>query len=102
MSTTSLFVRLRPAPRRRFARWQAIWGWVFILPWLAGFVLLRLAPILASLVFSFTNFHMLHPDQIRFVGLANYAALLRDENAGFTLFSTIGFALISVPLQLLV
>lgn len=77
-------------------------GLLFISPWLIGFLLLKLVPIASSLAFSFTDFDMLEPEATRFVGLANYGRIFRDEGAGFSLFSTLGFALIAVPLQLLV
>ncbi len=93
----------RPRPRRlRLARRQALTGFLFISPWVIGFILLKLAPILASLVLSFTDFNMLNPDATRFVGLANYAHIWRDQDAGFNLFSTISLAVFTVPLQLLV
>ncbi len=93
----------RARPRRlRLVRRQALVGFAFISPWLLGFLLLKLLPILASLVFSFTNFNMLNPDATRFVGLSNYARIWTDRDAWFSLFSTISLAIYVVPLQLLV
>ena len=86
----------------RLRRRRALTGLLFISPWLVGFLLLKLVPIAGSLAFSFTDFDMLEPEATRFVGLANYGRIFRDEGAGFSLFSTLGFALIAVPLQLLV
>lgn len=83
-------------------RRQALTGLLYISPWLIGFLLLKLVPIVASLAFSFTNFDMIEPEATRFVGLANYGRILRDGEAGYTLFSTLGFALMVVPVQLLV
>jgi multiple sugar transport system permease protein len=75
---------------------------MLISPWIIGFLLFKLAPILASLAFSFTDFNMLEPKGTQFSGLANYAHILRDQEAGFAFFSTLGLAVISMPLQLLV
>ena len=36
-------------------------GLLFLAPWLIGFILLKALPILAALVFSLTDFHMLTP-----------------------------------------
>jgi len=94
--------RRKRYPMSRMARRRALTGLLFISPWLVGFVLFKLVPILSSLAFSFTDFDMLAPDETQFIGLANYARIFRDPGAGFTLFSTLGFALLSVPLQLLV
>ncbi|MFK7804630.1 MAG: carbohydrate ABC transporter permease [Anaerolineae bacterium] len=75
-------------------------GLLFISPWLVGFVLLKLVPIIASFVFSLTDFNMLKPQNISFIGLANYAAIARDETMWAVLFSTVGLAVTTVPLQL--
>jgi multiple sugar transport system permease protein len=79
---------------------QKITGLLLIAPWLAGFILFKLLPILASLAISFTDFHMLHPEETAFVGLENYARMLDDPAAGFLLLITIGDAIRTVPLQL--
>jgi multiple sugar transport system permease protein len=90
----------------RMERREALVGLIFISPWIAGFLLLKLIPIFVSLGLSFTNSNMLHPGDAEFVGLANYAHILEDlfaedGTAGYYLFNTIGFAIPSVPAQLL-
>jgi ABC-type sugar transport system permease subunit len=82
------------------ARKRALAGLIFISPWLIGLALLKFVPIIASLAFSLTDFNMLRPDQTRFVGMENYLHIFRDQDAGFSFFSTLGQALLSVPLQL--
>ena len=76
-------------------------GLLLISPWLIGFILLKLVPIIASFIFSLTDFNMLKPQDISFIGLANYKALLQDETMWGVLFSTLGLAVITVPFQLL-
>ncbi len=76
-------------------------GLLLITPWLIGFLLLKLAPIIASFIFSLTDFNMLKPQDISFIGLQNYAVLVRDETMWSVLVGTIGLAVITVPLQLL-
>jgi multiple sugar transport system permease protein len=75
-------------------------GLLLITPWLLGFFLLKLGPILASFALSLTDFHMLRPEEISFVGLENYAAMLQDQTMWAVLFSTLGLAIVTVPLQL--
>lgn len=75
-------------------------GLLFISPWLIGFVLLKLVPIIASFVFSLTDFNMLRPDETAFIGLKNYASLIQDEVMWGILISTAGLAIITIPLQL--
>jgi len=75
-------------------------GLIFISPWILGFILWKLIPILAALGFSFTNFYMLEPEKTNFVGLKNYLDILQDSNAGANLFGSIGSFLFIVPLQM--
>lgn len=89
-------------PISRLRRKQALTGLLYVTPWLIGFLLLKLVPIAGSLAFSFTDFNMLKPEDISFIGLDNYARILSDRTAGFFLWTTLGFALLSIPVQLLV
>lgn len=79
------------------ARREALWGLLFIGPWVAGFLLFTIGPLLASLVLSFTDFNLVRPEAVRFIGLDNYAQLTRDPLVGQGLLVTIKFALIAVP-----
>ncbi len=88
---------LSPLERRR-----AVWGWVFLSPWLVGFLVFYLIPMVASLVFSFTNFNLNQPEQIRFIGLENYRQLLTDPLVRRSLWITVRFMLFSVPISILV
>ena len=94
-----LEVRRVPLSPRRF---EAIVGYLFILPWLLGFILLKAVPILAALGFSFTDFNMLQPEEMRFIGLENYISFLRDRSAGASLFGSVEIFLQFVPLQMLI
>lgn len=79
---------------------QTRWGWLFISPWLFGFVCLTLVPMAASLVFSLTNFDLTQPGEVRFIGLENYARLLNDPTLGVALGATLRFALFALPLAI--
>ena len=59
------------------ARAEARAGFLFVLPWLFGFLVFTLGPILASLVLSFCDYDVLHP--ARWAGLSNYHALLTQD-----------------------
>jgi ABC-type sugar transport system permease subunit len=48
-------------------------GLLFISPWLIGFLLFALFPLLASIYYSMTNFDFIRTPQ--FVGPANYVRL---------------------------
>jgi multiple sugar transport system permease protein len=79
---------------------EGIWGYVFIGPWLIGLVLFVGGPMIASFVMSLTNFNLVHPEDVRFVGLDNYVQMTRDPNVATSLIATFKFALISVPLTM--
>ena len=83
--TESTEVLASPSPRIGRRRWtlspgtrEAIWGYVFIGPWLIGLVLFTAGPMIASLVLSFTDFDLLHPDSWKFIGLDNYVRMTTD------------------------
>jgi len=90
-------------PRRSFmspARREALSGFLFISPWLVGLALFVVGPMVASFVMSLTDFDLVHPADVRFVGLANYGQLLRDPLVATSLVATFKFALISVPVTM--
>ncbi|MBC7871393.1 MAG: sugar ABC transporter permease [Chitinophagaceae bacterium] len=78
------------------------WFYIFVSPWLIGFVLLTVIPLGAALGMSFTNFDGLNSANLRFVGFDNYTAALSDHEAWFALTRTLVFALLNVPLTLIV
>jgi multiple sugar transport system permease protein len=81
---------------------QRAWlGLLFISPWLAGFLIFRFLPILASFTVSLTDFYALEPQATRFIALDNYLRVLRDRDAGGALFFTLSTALTTIPAQLL-
>jgi len=86
-------------------KWHGPWykkriGLLLISPWLLGLLLFKLGPILASLVISFTNFYLLRPQEISFIGLENYNRLIHDEAVGYVFFQTIAMVIFTVPFQL--
>ena len=86
--------------RTRRQRNDRLLGLLFISPWLVGLVLFKLAPILASLAISFSDFYMLEPARTQFIGLDNYLQVFRDPAVGYILFQTLAMALSALPLQL--
>src|SRR3954452_12462315 len=87
MTALSRPVRARPADRPRrsrmspLARREAIWGYVFISPWIIGFLVFVLGPMIASLLFTFTNINLAQEEPLGFVGLRNWQTLLGDGQA---------------------
>jgi multiple sugar transport system permease protein len=79
---------------------EALSGLLFVSPFLIGFVLFSALPMIASLVLSFTNFDPRRPDEIQFIGINNYVAMTRDPILLESLWVTVRFALLVVPLTL--
>lgn len=100
----SLTETVRPPAKKRkpspLMRSSATIGLLFMSPWIIGFVLLKLVPIVAALVFSLTNFYMLEPSQTQFVGLKNYIDILHDTTAGASLAGSLGSFLFMVPFEM--
>lgn len=53
--------------------------WIFVLPAMIIVGLLFVYPFFSSIFYSFTNKHLIMPNY-KFVGLANYKAVLSDPN----------------------
>jgi len=87
--------------RRRPSGREALWGYLFVGPWLIGLVLFTAGPMLTSLAMSFTDFDLLNPDRVRFIGLDNYLRMAGDPTIGGSLIATVRFALISIPLTMI-
>src|SRR5437588_11936623 len=73
-------VRKATIRTRRFTRAERarlLTGLLFVSPWLAGFSIFLLYPILSSLYYSLCEFSVLQPPH--FIGLDNYAELFADD-----------------------
>ena len=76
-------------------------GYLFIAPWLIGFLVFTLGPFIQSFYLSFTRYNIVQPP--KFIGLANYRMMLFDDELFWkSLWVTIRFALYSVPMVLVV
>jgi multiple sugar transport system permease protein len=84
------------------ARREARWGYIFLSPWIVGFLAFTLIPMVATLVFSFTNIQLTSSEPVRFVGLANWQALVADERVWSALRVTFSFAALQLPIAVIV
>jgi multiple sugar transport system permease protein len=91
-----------PIPVKRSSgglrRSEAIWGWIWISPWLIGFVVFTVGPMLASLYLSFTSYDLITAP--RWIGLENYEAAFSGKDRLFwpSLWRTVVFVAVVVPL----
>lgn len=72
----------------------------FLSPWLAGFLIFTLAPILLMFYYSLCRFDLLQPPH--FVGLQNYLDLVNDATFWQTTRNTFYYLILSVPGGLLI
>jgi multiple sugar transport system permease protein len=84
--------------RRTWSRYPRRTFYLFVSPWVAGFLLLTAAPLMYAFGVSLTNFDGSSP-RWRWVGFRNYVELLGDEYAWAALLRTIGYTAIVVPLS---
>lgn len=80
----------------RMRKEEARSGLLFAAPWLIGFCVFLAWPLLASLYYSFTDFSVLKPPV--WIGLSNFQELFTDEVFWKTVFNTLIFAALSIPI----
>ena len=86
------------APKRRGtnSRREAIVAYLFLSPWLFGFLVFLAGPMVASLYFSFTDYNVMSAP--RWIGLANYTRMFTDDLFFKSLDVSARYTLLSVPL----
>ena len=80
---------------RRKRRWRDIEGYLYIAPWLIGFLVFTLGPFLFSFYLGFMRWELIGSPE--WVGLQNYRRLLEDEKFLKSLFNTVYYTIFSVP-----
>jgi multiple sugar transport system permease protein len=75
-------------------------GYLFLLPWLIGLVLIVAGPMFASLYLSFTNYSLIQAPE--WIGLDNYVRMFDDPRLRKSLAVTFTYVIVGVPLQLIV
>lgn len=73
-------------------------GYLFLLPWMIGLVVITIGPMFASLYLSFTDYNLIQPP--KWAGLDNYVRMFNDARLHNSLKVTFTYVFISVPLQL--
>lgn len=89
----------RPEQRRmtRLRRRHIVEGYLYVMPFVIGYLVFTAGPVVASLVLSFTSYNLISPPT--FIGLGNYVeALTTDQQFWPSLGRTFHYAIVSVPL----
>lgn len=80
-------------------RSEFLWGWLFILPTMAGLVILNIIPIIQTIYQSFFKTGAFGKGNI-FIGLDNYRKLFSDSTVWQALWNTVKYALVEVPFSI--
>ena len=93
---------MRSVRRDSGTRWrlkQTIEGYLFIAPWLVGFIVFMAGPVAASLGLSFFRWSLIRPP--RFVGIENYVTMFTNDPLFWqSLRVTLIFVAVAVPMQI--
>ncbi|MFC4019513.1 carbohydrate ABC transporter permease [Micromonospora sp. GCM10011542] len=93
-----------PAPGRRrrtpLDRREARWAYLFLAPWIIGFLIFYAGPMVASLWLSFTEYDVINPPE--YTGLDNYRELMSDPAVARSLGNTVYYTALHVPLVMLI
>lgn len=81
----------------RKKRNEALWGYLFVSPFILGFIFFMLGPMIFSFIGSFTDYNL--TSKMNFMGLANFKRMFfRDDLFWKSLYNTAYFVLFNVPL----
>lgn len=83
---------------RGWSRYSRRTFYLFLSPWLLGFILLTIFPMIYAFLVSFTNFDGASPHW-HWIGIANYSELLQDSDTWYSLSRTILYTIIVVPVS---
>lgn len=89
--------RRRSSPQQRSDTRAAL---LFISPWIIGFLVFTLWPVIYSGYLSFTDYDVINPPT--YVGMDNYREMLEDDKVRLALRNTFVFTLMSVPAKVVV
>ncbi len=83
------------------ARREAMAGYMFISPWILGFLMFTFLPLISSFILSFTNYSVINPP--KFCGIENYKIMFTSDPLFYkSLGNTFYIVAIGVPLNILV
>ncbi len=78
---------------------ESITFYLFVAPWLIGFLIFTIGPVITSFILSLADYSIVTPP--RFIGLDNYRDLFLDDRLfGRSLYNTGYYVVIFVPLQI--
>jgi multiple sugar transport system permease protein len=91
--------RRRRKVKESYNKREALAGYLFIAPWIVGFLIFTAISMSWSLGLSFTNFDLVNNTATP-AGLDNYKLIAEDPKVLTSLFNTFYYAVLAVPLEL--
>ncbi len=88
----------RPAELKRRGRRENLAGYLFMSPWIAGFLLLTAGPMVASLYFAFTDYNLF--DAPKWIGLDNFSEMFADPRWQNSVRVTLWYVVVGTPIKL--
>jgi multiple sugar transport system permease protein len=88
-----------PVAGRRGRRRENLAGYLFMSPWIAGFLVLTAGPMIASLYYAFTRYNLFTPPE--WVGLDNFTTMFQDPRWQKSVEVTLKYVVVATPLKLL-
>jgi len=82
-----------------YKRREAINAYIMLAPWIIGFIAFTAGPMVASIVISFMDWPLLQSP--KWIGLENYRFMFKDELFWISLYNTIYYTVIGVPLRVI-
>jgi multiple sugar transport system permease protein len=90
----------RQVKARKYNKRETLAAYLFLSPWIVGFLIFTLGAMIYSLVISFTHYQLAN-NSVRPAGLSNYQALLEDPKVLTSLGNTLFYAVLAVPLEII-
>ena len=90
--------KIKKTPREKS---ETKWGWIFIAPTMIGLIVLNIIPIFQTIYQSFFKTGDFGKGNI-FVGLNNYKKVFGDVEVWQSLWNTIKYAIIEVPISIVI
>ncbi|KUM71820.1 carbohydrate ABC transporter permease [Streptomyces griseorubiginosus] len=88
-----------PVAGRHGRRRENLVGYLFMSPWIAGFLLLTAGPMIASLYYAFTRYNLFTPPE--WVGFDNFTTMFQDPRWQKSVEVTLRYVVVATPLKLL-
>jgi multiple sugar transport system permease protein len=85
--------------KSRFDRKLTLMGVMFALPWILGLIIFYFYPLFMSAYYSFTDYSILESGS--WVGFENYQTLVNDNVFWISIYNTLFYTLIFVPLSII-